>query len=95
MLSGIDDEQLDRYRNIVVQRGGTLIVGDGDEFLHSPTTHLVTCPRERRGQATNTAKRTLKYFAAILRGNWIVSEHWCNTSNHRNLSCTHCNDPFV
>ena len=36
------------------------------------TTHLVTS----HGTLEGHAKRTVKYFAAILKGNWIVSVDW-------------------
>ena len=90
MLSGIEDERVERYRKIVQQRGGTLLSSDGDNFLHVATSHLVTCPRERRGQSTNTAKRTLKYFAAVLRGNWIVNENWCVPVHFRKYHLSNC-----
>ena len=53
---------------------------DDDDFLYTATTHLVTQPKARHGRATKIAKRTLKYFAALLRGNWVLSFDWCVVS---------------
>ena len=76
MLSGLDDSDVLRCQAIATQRGATILVDESDDFLHCSTSHLVTRPRSKRGIPTKQAKRTLKYFAALLRGNWIVSDEW-------------------
>ena len=55
------------------QMGGILLNDDEnkEDQLRASVTHLVT---EKRGRSNPThAKRTTKYFAAVLRGSWIVT----------------------
>ena len=62
------------FQGKVEKLGGTLLMDSGDKEnqLRFEVTHLVT---EKRGQATPAqAKRTVKYFAAVLRGSWIVTK---------------------
>ena len=54
------------------QQGARLIAADEWDLRSSATTHLVTS----HSKVHNQAKRTVKFFAAVLKGDWIVSIDW-------------------
>ena len=63
---------VDSLEQIAFRLNAAVTGSDQWDLKSSRTTHLVTS----HGKSEGHAKRTVKYFAAILKGNWIVSVDW-------------------
>ena len=75
MTEQVDDERygdVEALEDEAHQLKANVVGSDQWDLKSARTTHLVTS----HGKVEGHAKRTVKYFAAILKGNWIVSVDW-------------------
>ena len=77
LFSSVADDarygDVDNLEDIARHHNAQIISTDVWDLKQSATTHLVTS----HGKVQGHSKRTVKYFSAILKGNWIVSVDWC------------------